>query len=259
MWTNIILCIPFISAIVFAQNNCKVIINEINVNDPKKPEKRDFIELKSTCGDNLPLRGYKLVGFNCKKVTGTVDLVVTLWNERMNQDGFFTIGGSEVPAANLKVSNDFIKFRNSFISNSVVSITNFVVNGIQELRAIGLLYDDNRLNPFDEIVLSRKQPFIRIDDKIVELFKQNLIDLVVYGEKSPCDKCSIIEKIHNEFAFKQYALREFPTNKINEDISLNRCAFEPNAFLPEKFKLGNPTPGKENDCGFTCHKSRRLR
>lgn len=32
------------------------------------------------------------------------------------------------------------------------------------------------------------------------------------------------------------------------DISLNRCAAESEGFLPEKFKLGNPTPGNENDC-----------
>lgn len=27
-------------------DNCKIVINEINVNDPQKPEKREFIELK---------------------------------------------------------------------------------------------------------------------------------------------------------------------------------------------------------------------
>lgn len=32
------------------------------------------------------------------------------------------------------------------------------------------------------------------------------------------------------------------------DRTLNRCAFGRNAFIPGKFKLGSPSPGKENDC-----------
>ena len=34
----------------------------------------------------------------------------------------------------------------------------------------------------------------------------------------------------------------------NKDTSLNRCSARTTAFSPETFKLGNPTPGFENDC-----------
>lgn len=233
--------------IVKAQSDCKVIISEINVVDPMKPEKKEFIELKSSC-NNLALRGYKLIGLNTKKVSGTIDLVVTLWNERTNNDGFFTVGGSEVLNADLKVPNDYIRFRSSFNKNAVVSVTNFMKNGIKDLRAIGLLYDSEKLNPFSEFTLSKTQTYIRIDDFLLEILKKYLIDLVVYGERVSCDKSEVFEKIHNDFALKTYMLREFSSNTAKEDISLNRCAVELAGFLPEKFKLGSTTPGKENDC-----------
>lgn len=39
---------------------CEIFINEINIIDPKKPEKKEHIELKSTCDTEIALRGYKL-------------------------------------------------------------------------------------------------------------------------------------------------------------------------------------------------------
>lgn len=77
--------------------------------------------------------------------------------------------------------------------------------------------------------------------------KNYLIDLVVFAENKACDKCTIFEKIKDDFASKKYILREFPTNS-KKDISLNRCAVESSGFLPEKFKFGNPSPGNINDC-----------
>lgn len=177
-----------------------VVINELNIIDPKKPETHEFIELKSVNGESVSLRSYKIVGCNCKSSSGTIELVVTLWNQRTNENGFFTIGGSQVSEANLKVPNDYIRFRNSFAPKSVPSLSNFIINGNKDVQAIGLLYDDQRLNPFDEIVLTKKNNYIRIDDKITELLKKYLIDLVIYGETKACDKCNLFEIIHEDFA-----------------------------------------------------------
>lgn len=44
----------------------------------------------------IPLRGYKIIGITGQPNSGTIDLIVTLWNERTDENGFFTIGGSEV-------------------------------------------------------------------------------------------------------------------------------------------------------------------
>lgn len=101
----------------------------------------------------LPLRGYKIIGFSCQSTSGTIDLIITLWNNRIDKNGFFTVG--DVSSADLKVPNDYIKFQSDFVGK-------------------------------------------QIEPKKV--------------------------------------------------VSLNRCAVESSGFLPEKFKIGNPTPGKANDC-----------
>lgn len=78
--------------------------------------------------------------------------------------------------------------------------------------------------------------------------KEYLIDLVVYSREKTCDKCDLFGRIHEEHNTKTYTLREFVRNADGSVISLNRCVAESQAFLPEKFKLGIPTPGNDNDC-----------
>lgn len=52
-----------------------------------------------------------------------------------------------------------------------------------------------------------------------------------------------------DYAEKEYILREFDNqNEPKIDRTLNRCAYGRSAFIPEMFKLGSPSPGKENDC-----------
>lgn len=46
----------------------------------------------------------------------------------------------------------------------------------------------------------------------------------------------------------QEQFREFKKTENGDGFTLNRCALEMNSFMPEKFKLGNSTQGKENDC-----------
>lgn len=212
-----------ISLILFSsvksESDCEIVINEINIIDPQKPNKNEYIELKSTCNMEVSLRGYKLIGFNCQTETGTIDLIITLWNVRTNENGFFTIGGHEVSTADLKIPNDYIKFKNSFIP----SIGSFTIK--KNIRAIGLLYDKKQFNPFSDFVLTKKQPNIKITEEILVQLKNYLIDLVVFAENKACDKSTIFEKIKDDFVFKKYILREFPSNS-KKDISLNRCAIE---------------------------------
>uniref|UniRef100_A0A915J9F9 DUF4371 domain-containing protein n=1 Tax=Romanomermis culicivorax TaxID=13658 RepID=A0A915J9F9_ROMCU len=54
---------------------------------------------------------------------------------------------------------------------------------------------------------------------------------------------------YNLFTGKQYLLREFDVPKdAKSDYSLNRCTAETGPMLPAKFKLGQPSPGAQNDC-----------
>lgn len=240
---NFVCCLISLFILSVYCDNCKVVINEINTIDPKKPETKEFIELKSTCDLSVPLRGYKLIGFECFGSTGKIGLVVNLWNERI-KSRYYTIGGSDVNG-DIKVPNDNIKFTSALSTKkNVQSVTSFFTN--QRLSAIGLLYGEKE--PFNDIKLSDKKTELLLNGKLIEILKKNLVDMVVYGSKNSCDKCKLFDIIHEDFANKKYALCEFPNNIENGDISLNRCAFEGLGFLPEKFKLGKPTPGEINDC-----------
>lgn len=226
---------------------CIVKINELNVIDPEKIEKKEFIELKTDCKD-MPLRGHKVIGIKAGKKKGSpssIVLVATLWNQKFSGD-LYTIGGISVEKSDMKISSDFIKFRESWNNkNNLISITNFLENGKTDIYAIGILYNKN--DPMSTIQLEKNKNSIIIDDKLNEFLKNNLIDLVVYSEKSDRDRCDIFEELHPPFAQKKYTLREF-SFKRGSDISLNRCTIESDGFVPEKFKIGKPTPGLENDC-----------
>lgn len=192
---SLVICVLMIP---FVTSDCEVVINEINVIDPRKPEKKEFIELKSTCDTDTPLRGYKLIGFSCQSTTGTIDLVVNLWNFRMNKNGFFTVGGSVVDAE-LNIPSDYIRFKNSF--GEIPSMTNFLAQ--KNVHAIGLLHDGQKLNSFSDFTLSKQKREIKISNAIIEQLKLYLVDLVVYGEQRACGKCAVFEKIKDEFAMKK--------------------------------------------------------
>lgn len=167
----------------------------------------------------------------------------------MNKNGFFVIGGPKVRDADINIPDAMIKFPGSFSTIRMHTMSNFLLNAQKEIRAIGLLYE--RSNPFKDFVLSDKTRVIKLDENLIKILKKNLIDLFVYGgdsDRSRCDKCELIERIHSDYIGRKYVLREIETNTANRDVSLNRCAMEKFGFLPEMFKLGDPTPGKENDC-----------
>jgi len=74
------------------------------------------------------------------------------------------------------------------------------------------------------------------------------VDMVVYGRRATSERCQIFEKLHQNFVNKAYVLREFDIPESLKDYSLNRCTIDTSPFLPEKFKIGQRTPGAENDC-----------
>ena len=57
-------------------SECNVFVNELNIVNPKKPDKSEIIELKTNC-ENLPLKGYKIIGIsagNKKNTTPSINL-----------------------------------------------------------------------------------------------------------------------------------------------------------------------------------------
>lgn len=246
--TYILVNVLLLKMIKEANSYCTVYINELNINDPQKPEKKEFIELATNCTVySVPLRGYKLIGISTgtkSSNVATIELVVTLWNSQINKKGFFTIGGTSIEKSDMKVGDPCVKFRQSF-TKGIVSMTNFLKNSNTHLHAIGLLYGINE--PFKNIVINKTNNYIKIDDEVKDILKNNLVDLVVYGRRTEYDRCNIFEEIYPAFINKKYTLREFDISNGN-DHSLNRCTLESNGFLPEKFKIGTTTPGDINDC-----------
>lgn len=226
---------------------CNVVINELNILSPQNPDKSEYIEIKTDCAD-MALRGYKIIVIKASKKEGSpssIVLVATLWNLKFTGT-LFTIGGIDVQKCDIKITSDFIKFRESWNNkNKFISMTNFLENSNTDIYAIGILYKKN--DPMSSIQLEKNKNTIVIDDKLKEFLKNNLIDLVVYSEKFDRDRCNIFEELYPAFAQKKYTLREFNFKK-GTDISLNRCTIESDGFIPEKFKIGKPTPGLENDC-----------
>lgn len=234
--------------------DCNLVINEVNTGSPVRLAKNDFIEFKMFCDSETKtknLQGYKLIGLsagegvsaNTQKMT--IDLVINLWNSKINEKNMFTIGSDAVTNAELNVKSTFVTYRNKFSGNTQ-TIDSFLNKGNKHIHAIALLFKQSYT--FPEFRLTAKKPFINIDEKLIELIKVNLIDLVVYARKAPYNDCHLFAKLCDEYESKDYILREFDNNKQGVDRTLSRCSFDNSTFIPEKFKLSKATSGEENDC-----------
>lgn len=249
---------------IYTRVECSVIINEINamgtgtgVNREKYKgrrgwffvEKHDFIELWSEEPDFL-LNGFKLLGVSVEKLNKppTVELVVDLWDQKTDENGFFVVGGPSVKEANLKVSEQtkkIIMYRDMFNKQpSQLRMSNFLLNGWSGPKAIVLIYKKNER--FKDFTIKETSTFITIDDTVLNIIQDNLVDMVVYAENAKVERCNIFEQIQPRFVNINYMLREF--DRGDRDNSLNRCSIETTGCIPEQFKLGTPSPRAENDC-----------
>lgn len=233
---------------------CVTVINEVNTGSPGALKKSDSIELKMICENNAEgknLQGYKLIGLSVQSgktvQTLIIDFVVNLWNSKVGENSMFTIGAADLPRTNMKMNSDYVTFRNKFTANSKTLHT-FFNRDESHLHGIALLYKQN--HAFPQLVLNAKNPTTHVNSEIEQLIKSNLVDLVVYGRKSPYDNCKTFIKLYSDYDLKGFILREFDNNLLRneKDRTLNRCSLDRSTFIPEKFKLGSPTPGLENDC-----------
>jgi hypothetical protein len=71
--------------------------------------------------------------------------------------------------------------------------------------------------------------------------------MVVYGRKSPTNRCNIFEELWPEQLKEDenILIRDWD-RRIDEapDLSLSRCSTTTTPFLPSSIKDGTPTPGK---------------
>lgn len=189
-----------------------MVINEVNTGNPGIIEKKNFIELKIICDGGRSLRGYKLIGISAGTGHGsnvnsmTVDLVVSLWNSKVGENGMFTIGAGNVPNVDMSSESEFVSYRNKFLKNTPTRYA-FFNKGNKHVHAIALLYKNSY--SFPELVINDNKQYIPIDSQIEELIKSNLIDLVVYGRKAPYHYCEIFINLYNEYATKDWQSRQY--------------------------------------------------
>lgn len=106
--------------------------------------------------------------------------------------------------------------------------------------------------PLQDLELKDSQPFLKLNEDLINVIQKNLLDIVVYARRTRFEKCTIYDRLAPALEGRQYTLREYDVESDKEnDMSLNRCSLKTDHILPEAFKLGAKTPGAENDCtGF---------
>ena len=157
---------------------------------------------------------------------------------------YFVIGGMQVENANIHCNDASVKFTTQIKTGS---LDNFVMNGDQTPIGIGLLYSLDRL---DFLKLTKAKPSIAILPNMERKLSKILKDLIVFGRTAHTDSCHIFEKLQSKYKNKKYMLREL--NLPNEkQFSMNRCTVRTEGFIPETFKIGEPSPNAENQCDLT--------
>lgn len=197
------------------------------------------------------LQGYYAVGILTGTASAnymTIELVINLWNMRSNDKGFMTVCSPGFSNCDVIIPSNYIHYRNEFARNQQTMFT-FMNTGNKYIHAIALLYSSKSIS--SQLTLSQSTPFIKIDKEIKALIQSHLVDMVVYARKAAFDNCELFLDLYADFADRKYVLREIDDDNEQIDYTLNRCAVETDGFLPEKFKLGKPTPGEQNDCTGT--------
>jgi len=240
-------------------DDCRIVINELNAVDPVKIEKKEFIEIAQLCSGTAAkkidsinstlgkksLQGYKIVAISHMKSLGfCVAMVANLWNSHIVNNNYFTLGGVAVDNADIKFTDPMVKSRGKFTKGNP-SISNFLQNANTYPSAVAILFSKNGV---PEIDLSEKQTYLTVTS-VLEPLRLNIKDLIVYGRRATPDQCSVFEQLCDDYnQDRKYILREYDSIGKTYDRSLNRCGLSTEAFLPEMFKLGKPTPGSDNDC-----------
>jgi hypothetical protein len=151
----------------------------------------------------------------------------------------------QIENANIKTDNVVLKFRHKFLKGQHL-LTSFINNGNKYLNAIVLLYNKDG-KPLADLELTKKNPYLRLDNQLTEIIQNNLMDIVVYGRRAPFERCSYYERLAPQLSGRKYALKEYGTPN-GPDCSLNRCTISTDSISPEAFKIGSLTPGADNDC-----------
>ena len=239
-----------LSLLVIHTCQLRLVINEINSDDPVKPESKEFIELKAFPNNELDrdLNGYVIIVVQMSKrgnpiITTVIDLV----NAKVDGTDMFVVGGLGLESTDMKITDPRVQYRYKFTSKQPF---NFIPNGDKSPMAVGLLYvsDPTFVNTWlrlQEPITKRQIP---LEKALLLMIKTSLVDLVVYARSSASERCPIFEELRPEYASENdYMLRDFDQLSAY-DYAIERCTELMDGFMPKYFQTDTPTPKVENLC-----------
>ncbi len=234
-----------------SDKHCKVVINEVNGNNPdsNSHDVLEYVELKTHCHRRISLQGYKVVVIKgISENEAVITAAINLWNCHTSDNGFFVAGGLQVHSSDINPSSPHFNVSGQFKNPPV--LTDFLDDGGESPIGVALLF--NKLSgPLRQVALTEENPHLSLSNQyLLTKLEKNLMDLVVYDRNTPTDSCNIFEDLHADFWASiraQYVLRQVNSD-YRKGFTFNRCSVDTPGYLPESFKLGFPSPNRENDC-----------
>lgn len=238
----------------------RIVINEVNTDNPGEAHTNLFIELGEVCFENPTKRPMSLKGFKLIVIGGAsekIEVVVDLREAKLPsipspEKRYFVIGTDTVSNVDLKLSERSVQS----IYNNVGHMYKLPV-GDQSPYGIILLYSPSLrdLNGIRLTLIPETdywEPQI-ITPEILATIKKYSQDQVVYGRKAETNRCDIFEQTWFDPQIlkpgKRYLLRDYDNaDETTQDYSISRCSELTTPFRPEFYKLAVPSPGKENNC-----------
>lgn len=239
----------------------RLLINEINTDNPGDENQNLFIELGEYCFDTPTKRPTSLKGFKVIIIGGASEKIEAVFDLRdtkipdypTDNKRYVVIGTDSVPNVNLKLSDG--RYIQSIYNNPGWKYKLPV--GDADVYGIILLWSSS-LRDLSKIRLtnipdtSYWEPQV-ITPEIEAIIRKYSQDQVVYGRRFETNRCDIFEKTWFDASILKpkfrYLLRDWDyTEATAQDYSLSRCSDLSEPFHPEFFILAVPTPGTLNRC-----------
>lgn len=264
-----------------------VIINEIDVDNTGAKEIAEFIELKATTvsGKKVPsLHPYMVIiikAFDQEAKGPVITFSADLCHSSFpSKSRYFVIGTpSEKIKPDLAFSHDDVayKYKGAKQDTKITQFfkaSNVIPEGDGYPMAVILLKEEQQIGGRGISLLKLQtrdskthRPVSSVQHKLLTedlqtVINDHIVDLVIYSRRAKFNRCPILYKLCTVLEAAEYALGPnycyelLPgaewDRRSRTEFSLNKCPNdmyeERSPFLFTKWKLGKPTPHKENDC-----------
>lgn len=174
--------------------------------------------------------------------------VANLYTTHISDYGYVVVGGENVENVNVLLTSKWVTYKMKFTAGTRSGLGSFF-GGNKDKHPDAILILKNDPNGNIKILkLTETQASMKVSPAVLTILQQNVVDMVVFGRQVVADHCDVFESIHAGFVGKNYILREF--DSTSKDYSINKWSSTSTPFIPEVFKLGMKTPGRDNDCSF---------